>query len=67
LTALGRRLIGGASVGSASTADMTAMTGDLISAFVGPSLGVVDGSSLDQVIARHSTIRSDRRIAPQPS
>ena len=67
LTALGRSLVGGESVGSISTADMTAMTGDMISAFVGPSLGVTNGSSFDQVIARHSAIRSDRRMAPKPA
>jgi hypothetical protein len=67
LTALGRRLVGGESVGSISTVDMTAMTGDMISAFVGPSLGVTNGSNFDQVIARNSAIRSDRRIAPKPS
>ena len=53
--------------GSISVADMTAMTGDTISAFVGPALGVKNGSSLDQVIARYPTIRSERRIAPKPS
>ena len=67
LTALGRSLVGGASVGSISSADMTAMTGDMISAFVGPSLGVTTGPSLEQVIARHSAIRSDRRVAPKPA
>lgn len=67
LTALGRSLVGGASVGSISTAGMTAMTDDMIAAFVGPALGVTDGTSLDRVIARHSAIRSDRRIAPELS
>ncbi len=67
LTGLGRSLVGGASVGSISTADMTAMTGDMISAFVGPTLGVTNGTSLEEVIARYSAIRSDRRIAPKPS
>ena len=66
LTALGRSLVGGESVGSISTADMTTMTGDTVSAFVGPSLGVTNPGSFDQVIARHSAIRSDRRIAPKP-
>ena len=46
---------------------MTAMTGDMISAFVGPALGVTNNTSLDQAIARYSAIRSDRRIAPKPS
>ncbi len=65
LTGLGRTLVGGATVGSISTADMTAMTGDMISAFVGPALGVTNGTSLDQVSSRHPTIRSDRRVAPK--
>ena len=65
LTGLGRTLVGGATVGSISTADMTAMTGDMISAFVGPALGVTNGTSLDQVISRHPAIRSDRRLAPK--
>ena len=67
LTGLGRSLIGGATVGSISVEDMTTMTGDTIAAFAGPALGVKNGSSLDQVIARHPAIRSDRRIAPKPS
>lgn len=67
LTALGRSLVGGESVGSISTADMTAMTGDMVAAFVGPSLGVTNGSSLDRVIARNSAIRLDRRMAPNPA
>lgn len=67
LTALGRSLIGGATVGSISIQDMTAMTDDTITAFAGPALGVKNGSSLDQVLARHPAIRSDRRIAPKPS
>ena len=46
---------------------MTAMTGGMISAFVGPALGVSNGTSLDQVIARYSAIHSDRRIAARPS
>ena len=46
---------------------MTAMTDDTIAAFAGPALGVKNGSSLDQVIARHPAIRSERRIAPKPS
>jgi platelet-activating factor acetylhydrolase isoform II len=67
LTALGRSLIGGATVGSISVQDMTAMTDDTIAAFAGPALGAKNGRSLDQVIARHPTIRSERRIAPKPS
>jgi hypothetical protein len=64
--ALGRSLAGGLTFGSISAADMTAMTGETISAFAGPALGVMDGSSLDQVIARHPAIQSERRIAPKP-
>jgi dienelactone hydrolase len=67
LTVLGRSLIGGATVGSISVEDMTAMTGDTIAAFAGPALGVKNGSSLDQVLARHPAIRSERRIAPKRS
>jgi predicted dienelactone hydrolase len=68
LTSLGRSLIGRvAGTGSTSIADMTAMTGDTISAFAGPALGVRNGSSLDQVIAQHPSIRAERRIAPTPS
>jgi dienelactone hydrolase len=64
LTPIGRSLIGGvAGTGSISVADMTTITGDTISAFVGPALGVRHAASLDQVLARHPTIRSDRRIA----
>jgi dienelactone hydrolase len=66
LTPIGRSLIGGvAGTGSISVADMTTMTGDTISAFVGPALGVRHATSLDQVLARHPTIRSDRRIAAE--
>jgi hypothetical protein len=63
LTARGRSLAGGSAFGSISVADMTAITGDTIAAFVGPALGVEHGASLDQVLARHPTVRSDRRIA----
>jgi predicted dienelactone hydrolase len=62
LTAFGRRLLGGATVGSISVADMTAMTGDTIAAFVGPALGVKDGRSLNDVLAAHRGIRQERRI-----
>ncbi len=67
LTGLGRSLIGGATVGSISVQDMTTMTDDTIAAFAGPALGVKNGSSLDQVIARHPAIRSERRVAPKRS
>jgi predicted dienelactone hydrolase len=63
LTALGRRLAGGATVGSISVAAMTAMTGDTNAAFVGPALGVKGGRSLNDVLAAHPGIRLERRIA----
>jgi dienelactone hydrolase len=63
LTALGRSLAGGATVGSISVADMTARTGDTIAAFVGPALGVEGGRTLDDVLAAHPGIRLERRIA----
>ena len=64
LTSLGRRLIGAPiGIGSISLADMTSMTGDTISAFVGPALGVKSGRSLDEVVASHPGIRSESRVA----
>ena len=63
LTSLGRSLIGAtAGVGSISLADMTSMTGDTISAFVGPALGIKSGRSLDEVLASHPSIRSESRV-----
>jgi dienelactone hydrolase len=59
LTSLGQSLLGGvAGLGSVSLADMTAMTGDAISAFVGPALGVKGGASVAQALARHPSIRA---------
>jgi dienelactone hydrolase len=63
LTALGRSLAGGATVGSIPIKDMTATTGDTISAFVGPALGVKGGPSLNDVLAAHPGLRLDRRLA----
>jgi dienelactone hydrolase len=63
VTALGRSLLGGSTVGSISVADMTAMTGDTISAFVAPALGVEHGRSLGDVLAAHPGIRLERRVA----
>jgi predicted dienelactone hydrolase len=61
LTPLGRYVIGPATgIGSISLADMTSMTGDTISAFVGPALGVNNARR----IALHPTVRMDRLIAP---
>jgi predicted dienelactone hydrolase len=65
LTALGRGLVGGATVGSISLPDMTATTGDAIAAFVGPVLGAEGGRRLDDVLAAHPRIRLDRRIATE--
>lgn len=54
LTPLGRAVLGGAGgMGSISLADMTSMTGDAISAFVAPALGMEAGRSLDAVLAAH--------------
>ena len=47
-------------IGSISLADMTAMTGDTISAFVGPALGVNNARR----IPLHPTDRMDRPIPP---
>jgi predicted dienelactone hydrolase len=66
LTALGRRLVGGTTVGSLSVAAMTAMTGDTIAAFVGPPLGITRGSTLGGVLAAHSGVQVDRRDAARP-
>ena len=64
LTSLGRRLIGAPiGVGSISLAEMTSMTGDTISAFVGPALGIENAPSLDEVVAGHPDIRSESRVA----
>jgi hypothetical protein len=46
---------------------MTAMTDDTSAASAGLALGVQDGTALDQVIARHPAMASERRIAPKPS
>jgi hypothetical protein len=62
LTALGRSVIGPATgIGSISLADMTSMTGDTISAFVGPALGVNNGPRMPL----HPTVRMDRLITPR--
>lgn len=61
-TSLGRSLIGSMAFGALSVPDMTLMDGDAISAFVGPVLGVRSGPTLDDVLAHHSAIRSERRI-----
>ena len=64
LTSLGRDLLGAtAGVGPISLADMTSMTGDTISAFVGPALGIKNARSLDEVVARHPGIRFASPIA----
>jgi hypothetical protein len=59
LTPLGRDVIGPVSgIGSISLADMTTMTGDTISAFVGPALGVNN----ERRIPLHPTIRTERSL-----
>ena len=63
LTSLGRSLVGGTTVGSISAAAMTAMTGDAIAAFVGPTLRVDRGRTLSDVIDAHRDVRLERRIA----
>jgi dienelactone hydrolase len=62
LSSLGRSLVGGATVGSISAADMTATTGDTIAAFVGPALGVKGGRSLNDVLAAHPGIQPEHTI-----
>ena len=63
LTALGRSVIGpGTGIGSISVAGMTSMTGDTISAFVGPALGV--NSAAKARTRLHPTVRMDRLITP---
>jgi len=63
LTSLGRDLVGAAGgVGSISLADMTTMTGDAISAFVAPALGVRAERRVDEVVASHPGIRSESRV-----
>jgi hypothetical protein len=63
LTSLGRDLIGAAGgMGSISLADMTTMTGDAISAFVAPALGVRAERSVDDVVAGPAGIRSEARV-----
>jgi predicted dienelactone hydrolase len=63
LTSLGRDLIGAvAGVGPLSLADMTTMTGDTISAFVSPALGIKSGRTLNDVLASHPDIRSASRV-----
>jgi hypothetical protein len=64
-TYLGRSLFGSLASGSQSVGTMTAITGDTIAAFVGPTLGVKNGSSLKQVIAAHPTLAAVRRVAPK--
>jgi predicted dienelactone hydrolase len=63
LTAFGRRLAGGATFGSISVEDMTAMAGDTIAAFVAPALGVEAEESLDDALSAHPAIRLERRVA----
>jgi dienelactone hydrolase len=66
-TALGRSLFGSLASGSQSVATMTAITGDTVAAFVGPTLGVKNSLSLKQVLAAHPTLTAVRRVAPRVS
>jgi predicted dienelactone hydrolase len=66
-TALGRSLIGSVASGSQSVATMTAITGDTIAAFVGPTLGVKNIRSLNDVLIAHPTLTAVRRVAPKAS
>jgi predicted dienelactone hydrolase len=62
LTPLGRYAVGPATgIGSISLGDMTSMTGDTISAFVGTALGVNNGPRMPL----HPTVRMDRLITPR--
>jgi dienelactone hydrolase len=66
LTSLGRGLVGAAGgIGSVSLADMTTMTGDAISAFVAPALGLATERSLDDVVAGHPGIRADSGVVSE--
>lgn len=63
LTSLGRDLVGAAGgMGSISLAEMTTMTGDAISAFVAPALGVRAERGLDEVVAGDPGIRWESRV-----
>ncbi len=63
LTSPGRSLLGGMVSGRVSLADMTAMTGDAISAFISPVLGGGSGRTLEQVLHAHPRVHSERRVA----
>src|SRR5207245_1099591 len=62
-TAPGRLLIGSLTAGSLSLSDMTSMSGDTISAFVGPILNGPNGPTLEQVVAHYPAIKEARHIA----
>jgi hypothetical protein len=57
LSATGRGMLGNGG------GDITWQTNEVIAAFVGPYLGGPTGPSLDQVLARHPSLRGDRHIA----
>jgi dienelactone hydrolase len=62
LSATGRGMLGdGARPDAAS--DITWQTNEVIAAFVGPYLDAPTGPSLDQVLARHPSLRGDRHVA----
>jgi hypothetical protein len=62
LSATGRGLLGDGARPEAA-GDITWRTNDVIAAFVAPYVGGPAGPSLDQVLARHPSIRGDRHVA----
>jgi hypothetical protein len=44
------------------SSDITWQTNEVIAAFVGPYLGGLTGPSLDQVLARHPSVRQERHV-----
>jgi predicted dienelactone hydrolase len=65
LTSLGRALLGHmAGMGKRSLATMATLTAQLISAFVGPELGVRSSTTLSQVAVENSAIELERQITP---
>jgi predicted dienelactone hydrolase len=66
LTSVGRRLIGAkAGIGRLSLGEMTSMTGDAVSAFVAPALGVEHAGGLENVVDRHPRMRLES-ASPTP-
>src|ERR687885_618308 len=61
LSAAGRGMLGNGA-GPDAPGDITGQTSDVIAAFVGPYLGGPAGPSLDQVLARHPSVREERHV-----